>query len=97
MEHYGAALAAGEKVDLDDVDGGEDASYDGSLKIVEVVEKDAKSILHANRAACYLKMAQKVWGLEAGQSLQPEGLFDPQKTEVRTCDSRSDELVVIPD
>ena len=76
LKFYGAALVSGEMIDLDDIDGGEEEStsmndnatpYTSSVTISEVVEKDAKAILHCNRAACYLKLAQGHWGLKQGE------------------------------
>jgi len=85
LVHYGAALAAGEKMDLDDVDGGDDDSvYTEGLQITEIVQADARAVLHTNRAACYLKLLQRllslpqgslgvsVWSLPDGEEFTPE-------------------------
>jgi len=76
LKFYGKALVSGEKIDLDDIDGGEEDAvsqndnvnpYSSSVTISEVVEKDAKAILHCNRAACYLKLVQGLWMLKQGE------------------------------
>ena len=73
LKRYGVALASGEKMELDDVDGGEDedenndaSSINSPLEIHEIIETDARAVLHCNRAACYLKLVQKVWNLPQG-------------------------------
>jgi tetratricopeptide (TPR) repeat protein len=76
LKFYGLALVSGEMIDLDDIDGGDEGAtstndnatpYSSNVTISEVVEKDAKAILHCNRAACYLKLAQGLWGLKQGE------------------------------
>ncbi|GMH94558.1 hypothetical protein TrST_g12625 [Triparma strigata] len=75
LKYYGAALSSGETIDLDDLDGGDESEtssntnatpYSSNVQIVEVVESDARAILHCNRAACYLKIVQKMWGMKVG-------------------------------
>lgn len=73
LKYYGAALSSGETIDLDDLDGGDDdksrggtTPYSSNVQIVEVVESDARAILHCNRSACYLKIVQKMWGMKVG-------------------------------
>ncbi|GMI17034.1 hypothetical protein TrLO_g15313 [Triparma laevis f. longispina] len=73
LKYYGAALSSGETIDLDDLDGRDDDKsrggtipYSSNVQIVEVVESDARAILHCNRSACYLKIVQKTWGMKVG-------------------------------